>query len=478
MTQKTKDQQILDSWKGIAQHLNRTVRTCQNWEQIYGLPVHRLDGSPKARVFAYREELDRWLEKMLHEREITQKSTLSSFLRKRKSLSIATLVLIVLTVTAVIIWRIIPGKEAVRIPSLKPSLAILPFENISGDETMEAWRTGFSELLITDLNQSRFINVLSGDKIYSILKKLDLLEAKKYTTEDLIRVANEGRTDYTVSGSFIKAGEKIAITLLLQKPHTGDSISSKKVECQGEDEILARVDELSESIKLDLSLSQDQISNDLDEKVGKITTDSPQAFKYYIEGKEYHKKGEYRLSIEFMKKAIELDPEFAMAYLSMATSYINMGYTPERIQCTQKALELSDRVSQREHLYIQAVAAKTKDERIKAYQRLLEIYPDDPAANNNLGVCYLYLEQWDKAKERFMVGVRNKSDYPLTYSGLAEVYWTKGSYDEVEKVLMRYLDDFSDNWRTHRELAHLHVCQGKYALALEELDKSFSLNSV
>jgi len=62
MTQKAKDQQILDSWKEIAQHLNRTVRTCQNWEQIYGLPVHRLDGSPKARVFAYREELDRWLE--------------------------------------------------------------------------------------------------------------------------------------------------------------------------------------------------------------------------------------------------------------------------------------------------------------------------------------------------------------------------------------------------------------------------------
>ena len=477
MTQNAKDEQILDSWKEIAQHLNRTVRTCQKWEQTYGLPVHRFDGTPKARVFAYREELDRWLEEMLHEREATQKSTLSSFLRKRNTLYISALFLAVLIVSAVIILRIIPGKEAVQVPSLKPTLAILPFENILRDESLEGWRAGLSELLITDLNQSRFINVLSGDKIYSILKKLDLLEAKKFTTEDLIKVANEGRTDYTVSGSFIKAGEIIAVTLLLQKPHTGDTISSKMVECQGEEEILARVDELSESIKLDLNLSQNQISNDIDEKVGKITTNSPQAYKYYLEGIKYHKKGDYRLSIEFMKKAVELDPEFAMAYRAMATTYVNMGYTSEWIKCTQKALELSDRVSLRERLHILGIAAKTRDERIEAYQRLLEIYPDDPIANDILGVYYLYFEKWDKAKERFMIGVRNKSDNPLAYSGLAEVYWAKGSYNEARKVIMFYLNNVTDNWRSHRELAHLHICQAEFPHALEELEKSLSLNS-
>jgi eukaryotic-like serine/threonine-protein kinase len=60
---------ILESWKEIAAHLNRNVRTCQLWERDHGLPVHRLDGSPKARVFAYPTELDRWLHDKLHERE-------------------------------------------------------------------------------------------------------------------------------------------------------------------------------------------------------------------------------------------------------------------------------------------------------------------------------------------------------------------------------------------------------------------------
>jgi hypothetical protein len=60
---------LLESWKEIAAHLNRNIRTCQLWERYHGLPVHRLDGSSKARVFAYPAELDRWLDEKLHERE-------------------------------------------------------------------------------------------------------------------------------------------------------------------------------------------------------------------------------------------------------------------------------------------------------------------------------------------------------------------------------------------------------------------------
>jgi hypothetical protein len=60
---------ILESWKEIAAHLNRNIRTCQLWERELGLPIHRLDGSPKARVFAYPAELDKWLHEKLHERD-------------------------------------------------------------------------------------------------------------------------------------------------------------------------------------------------------------------------------------------------------------------------------------------------------------------------------------------------------------------------------------------------------------------------
>lgn len=56
------ERHVLDSWKEISAYLNRSGRTCRTWEIEFGLPIHRLEGSPKARVFAYPEELDRWLQ--------------------------------------------------------------------------------------------------------------------------------------------------------------------------------------------------------------------------------------------------------------------------------------------------------------------------------------------------------------------------------------------------------------------------------
>ncbi|MGB2906773.1 MAG: SUMF1/EgtB/PvdO family nonheme iron enzyme, partial [Candidatus Aminicenantaceae bacterium] len=75
-----KERTVLDSWKEISSHFERSIKTCQRWESIYDMPVHRIDGSPKARVFAYRDELDTWLEDMLHHREGSKEA--ASFINK------------------------------------------------------------------------------------------------------------------------------------------------------------------------------------------------------------------------------------------------------------------------------------------------------------------------------------------------------------------------------------------------------------
>ena len=110
-----------------------------------------------------------------------------------------------------IVLRILPKKQPVSPASGKSSIAVLYFENISGDPALEGWKTGLSDLLITGLSQSRLITVLDGNRTYSILKKFNLDQAKKYSREDLVKVANEGRATYTASGSLMKAGENIII---------------------------------------------------------------------------------------------------------------------------------------------------------------------------------------------------------------------------------------------------------------------------
>ncbi|NIM58956.1 MAG: hypothetical protein GTO16_08445, partial [Candidatus Aminicenantes bacterium] len=72
------EKELLESWKEISAYLNRNIRTCQYWEKKHGLPVHRLEDSPKARVFAYKRELDLWLQEKLQEGELVKRNILSS----------------------------------------------------------------------------------------------------------------------------------------------------------------------------------------------------------------------------------------------------------------------------------------------------------------------------------------------------------------------------------------------------------------
>jgi tetratricopeptide (TPR) repeat protein len=399
-----------------------------------------------------------------------------------KRLLIPALAVVALVIAVVIIQQLLPQKErgTAPVPSDKPSLAIVYFENISGDENLDSWRSGIPELLITDLSQSKYLYVLPGDRIYSILRRLALLEAKKYSSEDLAKVADQGRVTYVLKGSFIKAGDNFIITAALQKPDTGEIISSTKVECRGEVEIPAKVDELTKKIKSDLNLSQEQMASDFDKEVGKITTSSTEAFKFYSEGRKYYSKGDYRESIPFFERSIAIDPEFAMAYRSMAVACGNMGRRSERRKFMKKAFGLSDRLSDRERYQIQgdfySFSEETYNQAIEAYIKLLELYPEDVIGNNNLAVLYRNLEQWDKAIEGFEVLIKNKEASIFPYGNQAVAYRAKGLYDKAREVIENCRHSFQDTASQRRDLALTYICQRKYDLALVEMDKAFSLD--
>jgi len=169
------DKKILESWKEITVYLNRSEKTCRRFEQELGLPVHRLEETPKARVFAYKEEIDRWIKETQHsEKEILLEKP---FIKK---LYIPAVIVLGISIIALIFWQLLLQKEkkvVIPIPSDKPSLAVLYFKNSTGDPSLDFWKSGLAGSLITDLQQSKHIKVLREDRLFSILKNLNLLEA-------------------------------------------------------------------------------------------------------------------------------------------------------------------------------------------------------------------------------------------------------------------------------------------------------------
>jgi tetratricopeptide (TPR) repeat protein len=113
------------------------------------------------------------------------------------------------------------------------------------------------------------------------------------------------------------------------------------------------VDELTRRIKANFKLSAQEIASDIDKDVGTVSTSSPEAYRYYVEGMRHDGKGEYRQVIESMEKAVAIDPEFASAYLTMSWAYGNLAFYAERNRYAEKALALSDRLTDREKYNIQ-----------------------------------------------------------------------------------------------------------------------------
>ncbi len=412
--------------------------------------------------------------KPLTSREITVKFSL-------KKLFIPALAAAALIIGAVILWQTLSRKEAVP-PAVsgRPSVAVMYFKNNTGDENYNVWRTALSDSIITDLSQSKYVHVLSGDRLYSLLKKFDLIEAEIYASEDLEKVAAEGGVNHILLGSLSKAGDMFRIEYTLQDMTTGQIIGSDRVEGKGEQSVFSMVDEITREIKSDLEISEQEIAADIDKEIGKITTSSPQAYKYYVEGREFHNKGEYRKSIQSMEKALDIDPEFSMAYRSMAMAYNNLALFSEAKEYLEKAFELKDRLSDRERYLIEAefyrYSERTYDKAIEAYKKLLDLYPTDTIANSNLGVLYIGTEQWDKAIQCLNVQIKDKDESVFPYINIAESYRALGQYETAGKVLEGYIHDIHDSEVIRLELAMNSFLEGNYDLAVDEANKGLSLN--
>jgi hypothetical protein len=182
-----RNDQILDSWKEITGYLRRSRKTCIRWENEFGLPIHRLDGTPKARVFAYKGELDRWLEETLKGKKPPQKllpsvfNKLTSSAKSKKS--VIPILIVVFVVIAIVIWQLFPHREAMTASKIENSIAIISFENETGNDNFDHLQKIIPNLLITNLENTGFFYVTTWERIRDLLKQMDKGDADVITSE-------------------------------------------------------------------------------------------------------------------------------------------------------------------------------------------------------------------------------------------------------------------------------------------------------
>ncbi|MGD9126519.1 MAG: tetratricopeptide repeat protein [Planctomycetia bacterium] len=205
--------------------------------------------------------------------------------------------------------------------------------------------------------------------------------------------------------------------------------------------------------------------------VDRILTSTPEAYRHFLDGQKYRREGNRSKAITAYQKAIELDPQFAIAYweMGMTFSQRHLSSYGKKSKALKKALTLSDRLSPRDRYVLQgdyySMTRYHYDRAIKAYKNLLQLCPNDIEGHQGLGKIYFDIEQWEKAASEFRFVVQADPKQTTAYINLARAYLNPGLYDEAEKTLKTCLKQTGDNLQANLLLARIYQHRDQYDLA-------------
>ncbi len=379
-------------------------------------------------------------------------------------------------VTAIIWW---PGRRSpssVR-PSGRPAMAVLYFENNTGDASLDWMRTGLTDMMVNDLSQSTDIEVLGTDRLVQILQELRRADDRVISADVVQQIANRAVVDTVLVGSYVKSGGTLRINARLQDARTGRIVSAERVEGPGDSGVFALVDELTRRFKKTIGAANPAVGSilkapgdvpaeaGLDRGVTDITTSSIEAYRYYAEGINFHERALSAQAAPLLERAIAIDPTFAMAFAKLAVVSNNLGLFPKRDEYAKRALDLSSRLPSRERYYIEGyyygLRPETLQRSMEAYQRGLALHPEHQASRHNLGLHLLNLERLTESIEQYEELRRRGTSNPSTYENFAAALVQSGDVKRARDVADEFVRRQPDSAVGLRVLGTTFIADGR-----------------
>jgi serine/threonine protein kinase/tetratricopeptide (TPR) repeat protein len=278
----------------------------------------------------------------------------------------------------------------------KDTVVLADFTNSTGEPVFDGT---LKQALAVDLEQSPFLNILSDSKTAETLKLMGRAPTERITSEVGRDLCLRSGSKAVIGGSISTLGSQYVVVLDAVACGTGESIAKERAEATTKEGVLKALDSSASALRARLGESLASI-----QKFAvpvEATTPSLEALKAYsIAITTGRTKGDSE-AVPFMKRAIELDPSFAMAYTGLGIEYSNLGQATLAAEYATKAYALRDHVSDRERyrisaFYFQYVTGEI-DKAIEAYDLWEKSYPRDMVPHGNVGSLYSSLGEWDKA---------------------------------------------------------------------------------
>jgi eukaryotic-like serine/threonine-protein kinase len=435
---------------------------------------------------------------------------------KRSWATIALVVLLALIAGGLAWWKFRPGAATpagestagTAANATKDSIILADFINRTGDPVFD---TTLNQALQIELEQSPVINIVSPQHLAQSVKYLGKPDGTAVTPEIAREIGVREGVKAILTGTIANLGKEYVITLTAQNTATGDEIVSQQAQAPDKEHVLDALGKAAAAIRGKLGEDLESIKK-LDTPFGQATTPSLEAFRAYALGDKAHNKAKDIPEAEgHYLRAVELDPNFAMAYARLGVVYLNTSQVAKADKYFAKAYALSQNVSERERLYITGhyyqnvtgdmpKVVEALQESIQTYPSQIENYinitaaytalgdfekalpfaekavqmqPEDSIAAENLLSTYVGLNRMNDARsEMERAGKLGLDTTTLDRTVRMQTYFLLGEPNEVQRIMTLVVGQ-PDEFLATQALAGIQLFSGEYRKAAATTQHAF-----
>jgi eukaryotic-like serine/threonine-protein kinase len=354
-------------------------------------------------------------------------------------------------IAAIVLGGFLSTRRA-RALTEKDSILLTDFVNTTGDAVFDGT---LKQALAVQLEQSPYLNIVPESRIQEALHYMGRPAGERITSDVAHEICLREGVKAMLTGSISSLGSHYVITLGAVNAQSGDTLASEQSEAESKEQVLKSLDKAASSLrqKLGESLSSvQQFATPLEQ----ATTSSLDALKEYSLGNLEHLKTNDVAAAPHLKRAAELDPNFALAFATLGVAYSNLSQDKLAEESLKKAFALKDRATEPERLYISAhyydTATGEIEKALPIYEQWRQTYPRDTTPLDNLALDSNILGQHEKALTFAMEAMRIDPKDTFAYQHMAYTYLCLNRPAEALAIAEEATNKKLDSGGTHRTL--------------------------
>jgi serine/threonine protein kinase/tetratricopeptide (TPR) repeat protein len=328
-------------------------------------------------------------------------------------------------------WRSQAGLKL----TAKDSILLADFVNTTGEAVFDGT---LKQALAVQLEQSPYLNVVPESRIQEALRFMRRPADERVTNDVAREICLRDGVKAMLTGSIASLGSHYVIDLNAVNAQTGDSLARAQAEADSKEKVLKTLDGAASSLRQKLGESLASVQK-FDTPLEQATTPSLDALQEFSLGEAAHIKQDDEAAIPHLKRAIELDPNFAMAYATLGVAYGNMTRLGLSREAITKAFDLKERASEREKFYISChyydEGTREIDKAIETYEQWKKTYPRDTIPWDNVGLRYEGIGEYEKFLANASEAMRLNPHESYAYQNMASAYERLNRLDEAKAVL-------------------------------------------